>query len=129
MGCNMKNKNADQRVIDIPQEFRIESFQSLKEKLGVQDKSIERLSLPRIIEATKKHAPDVLEKVENYYAQTGWVLAAGEVARRIPTVKALERAEQYFVKGEFYRSAAEVAEKIGTPEALQRAREYRSKIC
>jgi hypothetical protein len=129
MGSNMETRNTNQRATDIPKEFRIESFRSLKDKLGVQDKSVERLSLPRIIEAAKKSAPDILEKVEKYYDQTGWLLAAAEVARRIPTVKALERAEQYFAKGEFYRSAAEVAEKIGTPEALQRAKGYRSKIC
>lgn len=125
----MENRNTNQRITDIPQEFRIESFQSLKEKLGVQDKSIERLSLPRIIEAAKKCGPDILEKVEEYYAQADWLLAAAEIARRIPTLKALERAEQYFARGGFYRSAAEVAEKTGTPEALRRARGYRSKIC
>jgi hypothetical protein len=125
----MKNKNTNQRATDIPQEFRIESFQPLKDRLGIPDKSVERLSLPRIIETAKKYSPDVLEKVEKYYAQADWLLAAAEIARRIPTLKALERAEQYFVKGEFYRSAAEVAEKIGTREALQRARGYRSNIC
>jgi hypothetical protein len=125
----MENGKTNQRITDIPQEFRIESFQLLKEKLGVQDKSIERLSLSRIIDAAKKYAPAILEKVEKYYAQADWLLAAGEIARRILTLEALERAEQYFVKGGFYRSAAEVAERIGTPEALQRARGYRSNIC
>lgn len=125
----MDNRNTDKRNTNIPQEFKIESFQSLKEKLGVQDESVERLSLPRIIEVAKKYAPDILEKVEKYYAQADWLLAAAEIARRIPTFKALERAERYFAKGGFYRSAAEVAEKIGTPEALQRAKGYRSKIC
>jgi len=125
----MENRKTSQKIIDIPQEFRIESFQFLKDKLGVQDKSVERLSLPRIIGVAKKHAPDVLEKVEKYYVQAGWLLAAAEIAKRIPSLKALERAEQYYAKGEFYRSAAEVAEKIGTPEALQRARGYRGIIC
>jgi len=119
----------EETTSDIPPEFRIESFQWLKKELGIQDKSVERLSLPRIAEAAKKQPPTILEKVEKYYSQAGWLLAAAEVARRLPSVDALARAEQYYVKCEFFRSAAEVAEKIGTPEALKRAREYRSAIC
>jgi len=125
----METKKDEEKINTIPQEFKIESFQSLKNKLGIQGRSIERLSLPRIIEAAKKHALATLEKVENYYAQAGWLLAAAELAKRMPSVEALERAEQYYVKSEFYRSAAEVAERIGTPEALRRARKYKGMIC
>jgi len=125
----MKGQKTHEKMSEIPQEFKIESFQWIKEKSGVHDKSVERLSLPRIIEVAKKHAPHVLEKVEKYYAEAGWLLAAAEVAKRIASVEALKRAEQHYARGEFYRSAAEVAEKIGTPESLKRAREYRSKIC
>jgi len=125
----METKKHEEKINTIPPEFKIESFQSLKTKLGIQGKSIERLSLPRIIEAAKKHTPATLEKVENYYAQAGWLLAAAELAKRVSSVEALERAEQYYVKSEFYRSAAEVAERIGTPEALQRAKKYKSMIC
>ncbi len=128
-GSSIQTRKRPRNAVDIPQEFRIESFQSLKNRLGVQDKSVERLSLARIAEAAKKHTPYVLEEVEKYYARTGWLLAAAELAKPMSSVGALERAEQYYMESEFYRSAAEIAERIGTPEALERARRYRSVIC
>ncbi|HKZ93846.1 MAG TPA: hypothetical protein VJ249_04595 [Candidatus Bathyarchaeia archaeon] len=125
----METEKPEDKVVHVPQEFRIESFQWLKDKMGVQESSVERLSLPRIINATKKHAPHTLKRVEEYYVQVGWLLAAAELAKQLPSVEALERAERYYAKSCFYRSAAEVAEKIGTPEALKRAKEYRKTTC
>jgi len=125
----MEIRENRKQLSEIPPEFRIESFEWIKEKLSVRKETFERLSLPRIAEAAKKYPPNLLGRVEEYYAKEGWLLAAAEVAKAMFSMDALERAEQYYVKGEFYRSAAEVAEKIGTLEALKRARQYRSVIC
>ena len=125
----MEVKERRKQMPEVPLEFRVESFEWIREKLGVRKEAVERLSLPRIAEAAKKCPSNLLETVEEYYASMGWLLAAAEVAKKISTIEALERAEQYYVKGEFYRSAAEVAEKIGTTEALKRAIQYRTATC
>jgi len=125
----MRKREVGEKMSEIPQEFRVESFGWLRERHGVREESVQRLSLSRIRENAAKRDPDLLKRVEEYYVEEGWLLAAAEVAKQISSVEALERAEQYYVKGRFFRSAIEVAERIGTPEALKRAGQYRVQMC
>jgi len=125
----LEKREPAQKESEIPQEFRIESFGWLIEKRGVREESVQRLSLPRIRAIAEKRDPHLLERVEKYYVEKGWLLAAAEVAKQISSIEAFERAEQYYVRGGFYRSAIEVAETIGTPEAVKRASQYRTQTC
>lgn len=122
-----------ERLVDgsfeIPENFEIE-FLKRDFKIKVKNKSVERLSLSKIIAAARKlQSHELLTRIADYYARNQWLWAAGNIYELIGTSESLQRAEKCYVKGGNYRSATRVCRAIGTPDALKRALDYGCRIC
>ncbi len=124
-----EREKSKQKLFTIPEELKIETLKR-EIKIRVNDESLERLSLSKIIRAARKtQSHEFLLKIADYYAKNRWLWISGNLYELIGTSDSLQRAEKCYLEGRYYRSAIRVCKTIGTPEALKRANDYSCRIC